>query len=161
MIGVDMMEVLVPVKMDLVNNPVVVNVDPWNLVGIADRSTIRYELDLLVWDGESYVLEATLETFEEPVRTTGGTSSYRGAFFEFGDILKGIIKPYDDASFMDVDFLASISELPDMTAKYYTIVRVYVNNVLVNTRTNTQRWAYYGAISEIDFERYGADFFPG
>ncbi|MDP1814395.1 MAG: DUF5977 domain-containing protein [Leadbetterella sp.] len=160
MIAADELSLGTPIGLDLVNNPVVVNVDPYELGTITDRNTIRYELDVMVFNGEEFLLAATLETYEEPAKVTGNSTSYRGAFFEIGGILKGFLAaelPFFGKA--REAYLNVIFEVPEMTLQYYTVVRIYVDDVLEETIENSQRWAYKGAISEVDFERHGKSFF--
>lgn len=160
MIAADVLSLGTPIGLDLVNNPVVVNVDPYELGTITERNTIRYELDVRVFNGEEYLLAATLETYEEPAKVTGNATSYRGAFFEIGGILKGFLEaemPFFGKA--DTKYLKGIFEVPDMTLQYYTEVRIYVDDMLEDTVTNSVRYAYKGAISETDWERHGRSFF--
>ncbi|HLO43945.1 MAG TPA: hypothetical protein VK175_06395 [Leadbetterella sp.] len=160
MIAADELSLGTPIGLDLINNPVVVNVDPWELATITDRSTIRYELDVMVFNGEEFVLASTMDAFEEPAKVVGNSTIFRGAFFEFGGILKGFLTN-DEPVFGNAGdrYLDAIWQVPDMTLRYYTIVRIYVDDVLDETVTNGERWAYKGGISEVDFERYGKSFF--
>jgi hypothetical protein len=146
----------VPIGLDLLNNSVVVNVDAYELDTITDRGRLSYELDVMVFNGVGYDKVATIEADEEPVQRSGDVAYYRGAFFEIDAVLKG---------FLDNDWVfryngASI-EVPDMTVKYYTVVRIYVDGDLEETITNPQRWGYKGGVSEVDYERWKDRYFTG
>lgn len=160
MIAADELILGTPIGLDLMRNPVVVNVDPYELDTITDRTTIRYELDVMVFNGEEFILASTLDAYEEPAKAIGNSTIFRGAFFEFGGILLGFVTN-DLPNFGNSGerYLDAIWQVPDMTLKYYTIVRIYVNDVLEQTLTNGERWAYNGAIGEADFQRYGNSFF--
>jgi hypothetical protein len=160
MIAADYLNLGTAIGLDLMRNPVVLNVDPYELDTITDRTTIRYELDVMVFNGEEFVLASTLDAYEEPAKAIGSSTIFRGAFFEFGGILLGFVtNDLPNFGNSSESYLNAIWQVPDMTLKYYTIVRIYVNDTLAETLTNGERWAYNGAIAEADFQRYGNSFF--
>lgn len=150
-----------PKGLVLANNPVVVNVPAYDVAGIADRTRLSYELEVYVYNGETWELLTTMEADEEPVKSVGSETVYNGAFFDVSSVLRSVMEEairqaQTDSPVVNVE---TISELEGMTLRWYTVSKVYVDGMIEETTTNAEQWAYRGAIGETDWADYKDVFF--
>jgi hypothetical protein len=139
--------------LDLALNPVVINVEAFDVENIEDRASIDYHLKVYVNNGSDFELVATLEAKEEPVQLSGLVKRFNGAWFDISGILRG----YLDPSFTLP--LSGVVEQSGMTVQYYTAVEIYVDGVETDSFSNPSSWAYWGGLSKVNFDYIEGRFF--
>lgn len=155
----DVPQVSTPIKVDLAQNKIVVNVQAYDPVGVVERTGLVYYLE--VWVPESYlsnnyVLLDTLEARETPKKNVGGADIYPGAYFEVDSLLRGVL----ESTAPDFE-QNSISVCENLITPYFCKAIVKNNDVVVQTTTYVSRYAMKSGIAESDFEAYGNYFFDG
>lgn len=146
-----------PIKVDLANNKIVVNIPAHDPVAVPDRTGLEYFLEVWVPDtylSNNYVLLDMLEGREAPKKTYGGADIYPGAFFEIDSLLRGVLESTGPDYKQEV-----ISVCVGLITPYFCKAIVKNNGDIVSSATYTSRYAMKSGIAESDFEAYGANFF--
>lgn len=146
-----------PIKVDLANNKIVVNIPAHDPVAVPDRTGLEYFLEVWVPDtylSNNYVLLDTLEGREAPKKTYGGADIYPGAFFEIDSLLRAMLESVVPEFEQKV-----ISVCEGLITPYFCKAIIKNNGVTLSSVTYTSRYAMKSGIAESDFEAYGSNFF--